>query len=96
MIESALKEKDIKLVNLQIIMHLGSTQSIKSFLEHSNAMSFISIRAIEQEVKQGILKIIEIKDFRILRNFSFVNLQGQIDSLSSSFIRFALKHYNQK
>lgn len=95
-IESALKEKDIKLANLQIIMHLGSTQSIKSFLEHSNAMSFISIRAIEQEVKQGILKIIEIKNFRILRNFSFIYLQGQVDSLSSSFIQFALKHYNQK
>jgi LysR family transcriptional regulator, transcriptional activator of the cysJI operon len=95
-IESALKERDIKLSNLQILMHLGSTQSIKSFLEHSNAMSFISIRAIEQEVKQGVLKIIEINDFRILRNFSFVNLQGQQDSLSTSFIRFALRHYNQK
>lgn len=95
-IESALKEREIKLANLQIIMHLGSTQSIKSFLEHSNAMSFISIRAIEQEVRQGVLKIIKINNFQILRNFSFVNLHGQIDNLSSSFIRFALKHYNQK
>lgn len=95
-IESALKQKEIKLINLQIIMHLGSTQSIKSFLEHANALSFISIRAIEQEVNQGLLKIIKIKDFRILRNFSFVNLHGQIDSLSTSFIRFAQKHYNQK
>jgi LysR family transcriptional regulator, transcriptional activator of the cysJI operon len=95
-IEAAFKEKGIKLSSLQIIMHLGSTQSIKSFLEHSNALSFISIKAIEHEVNQGVLKILEINDFKILRNFSFVNLQGQQDSLSTSFIRFALRHYNQK
>jgi LysR family transcriptional regulator, transcriptional activator of the cysJI operon len=95
-IETALKQKDIKLSDLQIIMHLGSTQSIKSFLEHSNALSFISVRAIDQEVKQRILKIIDIKDFQIRRNFSFVSLHGQLEGVSSSFIRFAMKHYNQK
>lgn len=95
-IETTLKQNDIRLSNLQIVMHLGSTQSIKSFLEHSNAMSFMSIRAIEQEVNLGILKVIHIKDFKILRNFSFVNLQGQQDSLSTSFIRFAINHYNKK
>ncbi len=95
-IESTLRENGVKLSSLPIVMHLGSTESIKSFLEHSHALSFFSIRAIEKEVKQGELKILTINNFKILRKFSFVNLQGQQDSLSTTFIRFAERHYNQK
>jgi LysR family transcriptional regulator, transcriptional activator of the cysJI operon len=95
-IESALKDRGIRITSLPIIMHLGSTESIKSFLEHSNSMSFISIKAIEKEVSQGKLKIINIEGFRIFRKFSFVCLQGQQDGLSTTFMRFANRHYNKK
>jgi len=95
-IESALKEKGLKLSNLSIVMHLGSTESIKSFLEHSQAMSFMSIRAIQKELKREEFRIVSIKDFEILRTFSFVNLHGQQDNLSSIFMQFANRHYNQK
>ncbi len=95
-IESALKDKGLKLSNLAVVMHLGSTESIKSFLEHSNALSFVSIRAIQKEIKYGELKIISIKDFNIMRTFSFVNLHGQQDNLSSTFMHFANRYYNQK
>lgn len=95
-IESALKEKGLKLSNLSIVMHLGSTESIKSFLEHSQAMSFMSVRAIQKELKREEFRIISIKDFEILRTFSFVNLHGQQDNLSSIFMQFANRHYNQK
>ena len=95
-IESAFKENGIKLSSLPIVMHLGSTESIKSFLEHSNALSFFSIRAIQKEVKQGELKILSIKNFKIMRRFSFVQLHGQQDSLSTTFIRFANRYHNQK
>ena len=95
-IESALKEKGLKLSNLSIVMHLGSTESIKSFLEHSHAMSFMSIRAIQKEINREELRIISIQDFEILRTFSFVNLHGQQDNHSSIFMQFANRHYNQK
>jgi len=78
------------------VMHLGSTESIKSFLEHSQAMSFMSVRAIQKELKREEFRIISIKDFEILRTFSFVNLHGQQDNLSSIFMQFANRHYNQK
>ncbi len=95
-VESALKDHGIKLSNLPIVMHLGSTESIKSFLEHSHALSFFSIRAIKKEVEQAELKILPINDFKIMRKFSFINLHGQQDGLSTTFIRFAKRHYNQK
>lgn len=88
-IESALKEQGIRFANLHIVMHLGSTESIKSFLEHSNTLSFLSVRAIQKEVQHGELKILPIDDFKIPRTFSFIHLQGQPDGISESFMRFA-------
>ena len=95
-IESALKERGIKLSSLPIIMHLGSTESIKSFLEFANCLGFVSVRAIQKELAVGQLKVIAIKDFKIPRTFSFVHLQGQPEGLSSKFMRFAQRQYNQK
>ncbi len=95
-IESSLKERGIRFSSLPIIMNLGSTESIKSFLEHSHSLSFISIKAIQKEISQNELKILQIKDFQILRKFCFIHLHGQPDGLSSTFIRFALRQYNKK
>ncbi len=95
-IESALKEKGVKITNLKIVMHLGSTESIKSFLLHSNTLSFLSVKAIEKELLRGELKMISIENFKIKRTFSFIHLQGQPDGISETFMRFALRQYNQK
>lgn len=94
-IEIALKERGIKLSSLPIIMHLGSTESIKSFLEYANCLGFVSIQAIQKELVSGQLKIIGIKDFKIPRTFSFVHLQGQAEGLSTTFMRFAQRRYNR-
>jgi LysR family transcriptional regulator, transcriptional activator of the cysJI operon len=95
-LESALRERGIKLSNLKIIMHLGSSESIKSFLEHANCMSFISIKAIQKELANGQLKTVSIKDFKIRRTLSFIHLQGQPEGLATNFMRFAARQYNQK
>ncbi|CAH0996500.1 HTH-type transcriptional regulator CysL [Emticicia aquatica] len=95
-IQSSLKENGIKLSNLSIVMHLGSTESIKSFLEYSNALSFVSIRAIKKELKYGELKIINIENLKMLRTFSFVTLHGQQENIASAFIQFTNRHYNNK
>lgn len=95
-IETALKDRGINLLNVNVIMHLGSTESIKSFLEYSHALAFFSLRAIEKEIKRGEFVVLSINNFRIQRNFSFIHLQGQQDNLSNLFVHFAKKHYNQK
>jgi len=95
-IEMALQERDIRLADLPIIMHLGGTESIKSFLENSHSAAIISRRAAQKEIQYGELKIIPIKDFQIMRTFSFIYLHGQPDKFSSMFMRYAKQHYKER
>ena len=96
-IEHALKAMKIKLSSLNIVMYLGSTEAIKRYLENDNSIGFISTRAIEREIKQGMLKVIKIRDFKIIRSFDFITLHGSDPTnTAAQFIKFAVKLYNQK
>ncbi|WP_234734871.1 LysR family transcriptional regulator [Tellurirhabdus bombi] len=94
-IESALRDHGLRLDNLPIVMHLGSTESIKSFLEHANCLSFVSTWAIKKEVAAGEIKVIKITNLRMTRTFSFVHMQGQPEGLASTFMTFAGRHYQK-
>ncbi|MEO6904682.1 MAG: selenium metabolism-associated LysR family transcriptional regulator [Bacteroidia bacterium] len=95
-IEHELSKLKIKLSQLQVAMYLGSTESIKSFLTHSNCIGFVSVKAVAKEIANGEFKIITIKQLDIKRNFYFVHLQGNLAGLADTFMRFALQQYNQK
>jgi DNA-binding transcriptional LysR family regulator len=95
-IEGALKEHSLKLSSLQIIMHLGGTESIKSFLEHANCMAFLSVRSIQKELLTGQLKIIKVNELKLLRKFWLIHLQGQPEPMTESFMRFAFREYSKK
>ena len=58
-------------------MYLGSTESIKLFLEHTDCMGIVSIRSITRELYAGQLRVIEIKDMVMLRDFSLPNLRDR-------------------
>lgn len=88
-IERALLQHDIKLSSLQVLMYLGSTESIKLFLENSDCMGIVSIRSISKELAAGIFRVIEIKDMPMMRALNFVSLQGQEEGLSQVFMQFA-------
>ncbi|WP_342644467.1 LysR family transcriptional regulator [Mucilaginibacter sp. CSA2-8R] len=87
-IAHAFKPLDIYLADLKPVMQLGSTESIKSYLLHSNCFAFLSVQAILNELKTGTLKIIDIKDLTIARPFYFVQPHGQLPALATSFMRF--------
>ncbi|MNX18859.1 HTH-type transcriptional regulator CysL [compost metagenome] len=95
-IEHALKPFDIKLSQLKIEMQLGSTESIKSYLMNSDCVAFISIHAIEKELKNQEMIILDIKDLSMERFFYIITLQGKADSLSELFIRNISSYYNLK
>ncbi|MCL4642284.1 MULTISPECIES: LysR substrate-binding domain-containing protein [Olivibacter] len=84
-----LKEKGVDLQDLQINVNLASTESIKQFLLHSNSFAFLSIHAITRELHEKHLKIIEIEDFTIERNFFFIHPHGPLSGLPELFMRFA-------
>ena len=92
----ALKPFKIKVSELKMEMQLGSTESIKSYLMNSDCVAFISIHAIEKELKNNELLILDIKDLIIERYFYVITLQGKTDSLADLFINNISNHYNLK
>lgn len=94
-IDLALKSKNIKLNELNIEIQLGSTESIKSYILHSDALAFLSIQSILQELKNQTLNIIDVKNLVIERNFNFIIPEGEQSKLVNLFIDFC-NHYNLK
>ena len=88
-IEQAFSQCGIKLSSLSIRMYLGSTESIKRFLEHADCVGIVSVRSIGRELAEGRFRVIEIKDMPMYRDFCFVQLQGQEEGWAQTFHRFA-------
>lgn len=89
-----LKKKDVKMKDLNIVMHLGSTEGIKTFLANSNSLGLISINAVSKEIANGEFKIIDIIDFDIVRHFYFIHLHGVPSGFADMFMEYAFKYYN--
>ena len=81
--------------SLNVLMYLGSTESIKLFLENTDCMGIVSIRSIYKELASGNFRVVEIKEMQMLREFCFVHQQGQEGGLPQVFMQFAM-HYNQR
>lgn len=94
-IAHALKPFRIKIGELQNEMQLGSTESTKLYLLHSNCMAFMSIHAILKELQNKECCIIDVKGIQIERYFNFIQLQGQPAALPELFMKFA-RHHNFK
>ncbi|ADY51974.1 transcriptional regulator, LysR family [Pseudopedobacter saltans DSM 12145] len=86
-VSSALKEKGIRFSDLYIEMVLDGIESIKSYLLNSDTFAFLSIHAIYKELKSNELKIIDVKDLNIERNFYFITQQGDSASIKELFLK---------
>lgn len=91
-IKNKLLEKHISLKELQVVMHLGGTESIKSYLEHANCIGLISIHSVNKEILAGKFKVIEISGLEFERTFHFVQMHGPMSGLAQLFTEFAQKH----
>lgn len=92
-IAHALKPLGIKISQLQKEMELDSTESIKRYLLHSEALAFLSIHAIRRELQDKACAVIRINGLQIERDFYFIRQHGQPEALPDLFMKFAL-HYN--
>jgi len=95
-IEYALKPFAITIDQLQVEMQLGSTESIKSYLIHSNCVAFMSIHAVANELKNNQLCVLDVANLTIERFFYIITLHGKSDSLSELFIKNMISYYNFK
>jgi len=87
-IQNQLKKSGIDVRKLKIIMQLGSSESLKNYLLHSDAMAFLSINTVLQELKNNQLSVIDIKNFSIERDFNFITLKGEQSELINLFMKF--------
>ncbi|WP_103070536.1 LysR family transcriptional regulator [Aquimarina sediminis] len=93
-VKDSLYNNNIDMKQLSIEMTLGSTESIKTYLMHSNSYSFLSIHSISNELKNNRLKVIDITSFDIKRVFHVVNLHGEYSNTVEKLKHFFTTHYN--
>ncbi|SDI39397.1 DNA-binding transcriptional regulator, LysR family [Chryseobacterium taeanense] len=87
-IQNRLKERGIITDELNIVMQLGSSESIKNYLLHSESMAFLSISTVLNELKNNIMSVIDIKNFSIERDFHFILRKGEQSDLIKLFLKF--------
>lgn len=88
----ALQQKGIRIGDLNAKIHLGCTESIKRFLIHTDMVGIISIRAVRDELCQGVFKVLDVPDLSLQRELSVVQRQGQEEGLAEDFVCFIFKH----
>ena len=88
-IAAALAAKGIRLSQLDVAMRLGTTEGIKAFVRNSDAMAIVSVISVVDELRSGVLRIIDLEDLPLRRDFAFVHVEAEPSALVRQFIEFA-------
>jgi len=92
-IENSFLQKGVDLENLNIFIHLGSTESIKNFLCDFDGIALVSEKSIEKELALKNIQIIKIKDLSIIRKFRWVFRKGP-DLVGANLFTEFISEYN--
>ncbi|MGV8945041.1 MAG: LysR substrate-binding domain-containing protein [Lutibacter sp.] len=92
-IQKHLLKNNIKFENLNILIHLGSTEAIKNFLCNFDGIALVSEKAIEKELLLKQITKINIKGIQFNRTFRIAYRQGP-EALSSKLFAEFLSKYN--
>jgi len=92
-IQKQLLKHNISFENLNILIHLGSTESIKNFLHDFDGIALVSEKSIEKELLLNQVIRIPIKGIQFNRKFRIALRQGQ-EAFSSKLFSEALLKYN--
>jgi len=89
-LEAAIRERGMRLADLDVTMELGLQQSAKAAVLDGHGITVISRLAVEREVADGRLVAIALAGPGLTRDFSAVRAAGRTPSrLSSAFLEFA-------
>jgi len=83
----------INIKNLKIKAQLGSSESIKKFIEYSQCIAFLSIHSLKNELLSKKFKVLEIENISIKRKFYAVYPHGNFDGIPQLFLNY-FKTYN--
>ena len=88
-----LMEQGIAFENLNTLIHLGSTESIKNFLQDFDGLAIISEKAVSTELYMRSLVKLNVTNFEIHRKFRIAFKQGYESRQVELFDNF-LSSYN--
>lgn len=92
-IEKYLNQYGINAHDLKVSMMLGSTEAIKEAVESGMGISIVSRWAARKESKYGSLKLLSIREGKLLRDFSLIaNKKAIISYAMDEFLAY-LKSY---
>ena len=94
-IEKNLLQSKVSPKQLNVLLFLGSTEAIKSFIKTGNGVGIVSHFAIEQELSNNIFRLINTSGLKFDRQFYFISPQGpEPVGLVKLFLNFVQQHYN--
>lgn len=83
---SRLKENGLGIHNLHKEIEFQDTQSIKSYLQHSDTFAFLSVHSVFNELKDRKLQIIDVKGLEFERCFFSITRHGDNRKLPEAFL----------
>jgi len=86
-------QQNIKFENLNTLIHLGSTESIKNFLQDFDGLAIVSEKAVQNELYLKTLVRLKVTGFTIPRKLRIAYKQGHKSQQFELFEDFLL-HYN--
>ncbi len=93
-VKEVLERKNVDLYKLKIVGEMGSTEAVKRGVIEGLGFSFVSKRAVQFELSLNLLKIVKIKELKILRNFYLVYYrEKRFSPLVQNFLNF-LKNFS--
>lgn len=92
-VERALAKHNIPLDSLNIVAFIENTQTIKECVRKGLGLTFISEKAVAEELAGRVFKILNIEGLEIRRQFYFVYHKTRVLSpLAQTFKEFVLEH----
>lgn len=92
-IQQAFLQQGWDLEQLNVFLHLGSTESIKNFLPGFSGVALVSEKAIDKELRLRSLVQLPLRGFSIRRSLRVATRQGHLISPARLFVDF-LTNYN--
>ncbi len=94
-IEKNIHEQHISPKQLNVLMYLGSTEAIKSFVKTGSGVGIVSRFAIEPELSGTVFRRVETPGLKFDRQFFFVSPQGpEPTGLAKLFLNFIQNPHN--
>lgn len=97
-VEKALRKQGMSLKQFNVVIEMGSTSSVKEGVKAKLGLAFLSQRAVEAELNQGILSQIDVAGLEpISRQIHIVSHRGRtLSPIAGQFLQFLRKHREER